>query len=249
VAIRAILFDLAETLGASGESAAGAVERCFREGEALLASEGMALPPGALRAATQKAIQDTAPRPPGYIQLPTPERLAIALATLGLQPEPWLTLRLVDVLLAWYDEAALAEPRDQHTQLAIRRLRQMRIPLGCVTNSLRPAVKLGRVLELRGLAGCFEIVVTSADVGHAKPHPAPFTRALDNLGVLARDVMFVGDSPAVDIAGAKAIGMTTVLTHQFRKVQPACEDEQPHHVIAHLHELPNYVEQQLRYAS
>lgn len=248
MATRAILFDLGETLGASGEPPAGAVDRCFREAETLLAAEGVSIVPGSLQRAVQQTMKETAPRAPSYVQLPTSERLSLALASLGVAPAPWMLPRLVEVLLSWSDETALSDSRDQETLLAIRRLRQMRMPLGCVTNSLRPAVKLARVLDIRGLAGCFEIVVTSADVGHAKPHPAPFTRALDNLGLRAQDVMFVGDSPAVDIAGAKALGMTTVLTRQFRQAEPATKEQEPDHVVEHLRQLPAYVEQQLMYA-
>ena len=49
-----------------------------------------------------------------------------------------------------------------------------------------------------------------------KPHPAIFERALEALGVRAERTLFVGDSLAVDIAGAAALGMRTCQAVWFR---------------------------------
>jgi FMN phosphatase YigB (HAD superfamily) len=44
-----------------------------------------------------------------------------------------------------------------------------------------------------------------------KPEPAIFAKCLDALGVSAADSMFVGDGSSDELAGAKSIGMRTVL--------------------------------------
>jgi FMN phosphatase YigB (HAD superfamily) len=49
-----------------------------------------------------------------------------------------------------------------------------------------------------------------------KPHPAIFQRALDALSVAAEDTLFVGDSLASDLGGAKALGMHTCQALWFR---------------------------------
>lgn len=52
----------------------------------------------------------------------------------------------------------------------------------------------------------FAAVVTSAEVGAAKPSPAPFLAALDRLGVEPARALHVGDHPK-DEEGAAAAGM------------------------------------------
>lgn len=56
----------------------------------------------------------------------------------------------------------------------------------------------------------FETVVTYEDTHHTKPHPAPFQKALDKLGVGPREAMMIGDWAERDMVGAKQLGMTTV---------------------------------------
>lgn len=56
----------------------------------------------------------------------------------------------------------------------------------------------------------FDHVVTYEDTGELKPSPAPFLRALDLLGVTAKEVLMVGDWPERDVVGASKLGMATV---------------------------------------
>lgn len=58
-----------------------------------------------------------------------------------------------------------------------------------------------------GLDGLLEVVVTSCDVGAAKPDPAVLRTALARLGGIdPRRALFIGDQPT-DEAAARAIGM------------------------------------------
>lgn len=82
---------------------------------------------------------------------------------------------------------------------------------GLVSNSIFPAPYWEPLIHQLGLAGYFDVVVSSADVGLAKPNVAPFRRALAGLGLEAHEVLFVGDTPATDIAGARAAGMRAIL--------------------------------------
>jgi putative hydrolase of the HAD superfamily len=55
----------------------------------------------------------------------------------------------------------------------------------------------------------FECVVTFGDTGERKPSPAPFRKALEQLGVLPDEALMVGDWPERDVAGASQLGMRT----------------------------------------
>ena len=56
-----------------------------------------------------------------------------------------------------------------------------------------------------------DAVVFCRDVGWRKPHPTPFRRALEMLGVTEKDAAFVGDNPVWDVEGAEAAGLLPIL--------------------------------------
>jgi putative hydrolase of the HAD superfamily len=86
------------------------------------------------------------------------------------------------------------------------------LALGVITNAATPMRLRDRELAAVGLLDYFSPVRLSAvDVGWIKPHPAIFEHALNQLGLKAEEVVFVGDNPEADIAGAKNVGMKAVL--------------------------------------
>jgi len=72
-------------------------------------------------------------------------------------------------------------------------------------------VSLHDVLEATGLAARVDVVVTSAELGAAKPDPRPFAAALAALGAAAGAALHAGDTVAEDVAGARAAGVRPVL--------------------------------------
>ena len=82
-------------------------------------------------------------------------------------------------------------------------LRDAGISLACVANW---DVSLHEELRRLGVSQIFGVVVTSADVGVAKPDPAIFAHALSTLGVDPSRGVHVGDE-SVDSEGAIAAGM------------------------------------------
>ncbi len=65
---------------------------------------------------------------------------------------------------------------------------------------------VGLYEKLGSLRSRFACVVTSAEVGAAKPDPAVFVAALERLGVAAGRALHIGDEPG-DEDGARAAGM------------------------------------------
>ena len=61
------------------------------------------------------------------------------------------------------------------------------------------------------LARRFDFILDSHVVGVEKPRPEIFRMALERAGVEAREAVFVGDSYATDIAGARTAGLRGVL--------------------------------------
>jgi HAD superfamily hydrolase (TIGR01549 family) len=67
-----------------------------------------------------------------------------------------------------------------------------------------------RLLAQDGLLEHFTATIYSGDIGHAKPRPEPFLRALQELGVRPEEALHVGDIERTDIAGALAVGMRAI---------------------------------------
>ena len=88
------------------------------------------------------------------------------------------------------------------------RLRAEGRRLGIVTAKRRATADLA-FDRLVGLEDNFDVVVTSEDTEHHKPHPEPILLALDRLGAAADEAVYVGDSP-FDIRAAKAAGVHAV---------------------------------------
>ena len=95
---------------------------------------------------------------------------------------------------------------------AVTRLRAGGFRLAVVSNS---EGTVEAMLEEVGLRSSFETVVDSWNVGVAKPDPAIFEIALRRLGLGPDEAVMVGDSPRMDVAGARAAGIRPALLDPF----------------------------------
>lgn len=95
--------------------------------------------------------------------------------------------------------------------------------LAVVTNTHHPALVPDHLLAM-GLAAHIDTVVTSVEVGWRKPHPTIYEAALGAMGVLAPDVIFVGDTRGPDYDGPRAMGMRALLIDPLQQHDIAPED-------------------------
>jgi putative hydrolase of the HAD superfamily len=132
-------------------------------------------------------------------------------------------------------EAALAavQPREGAGE-TLAALRERGLHLGIVSNI--DDDQFHPLFERIGLGPYFHAVTTSEEARSCKPHPGIYRHALGKTGgIRAEEVVFVGDSLDYDVAGAKALGMTTVLIRE--SPSPLAGGEQPDHVIEAIPEL------------
>jgi FMN hydrolase / 5-amino-6-(5-phospho-D-ribitylamino)uracil phosphatase len=93
---------------------------------------------------------------------------------------------------------------------AIRAL-ALRFKLGIVSDTgFASGQAQNRLLQQDGLLQYFSATIYSMDVGHSKPRPEPFRRALAELGISAADAIHVGDIERTDVEGALAVGMRAI---------------------------------------
>jgi putative hydrolase of the HAD superfamily len=96
------------------------------------------------------------------------------------------------------------------------------------------------MLARAGLDAVLHHWSSSEEARSCKPDPGFFLYACRKAGCQPGQVLFVGDSPEHDIAGARALGMTTVLIPEIGAEPPGkgtSRAGEPHHVIERLPQL------------
>lgn len=149
--------------------------------------------------------------------------------------------------LEWFHAAQLALVRDGFSlrpgcASVLDALRGAGIHAGIVSNIdddyLEP------MLERAGLRAHLDAWTSSEGARSCKPHRGIFEQALAKAGARAEEAVFVGDSPVHDVAGARRLGMRTILIRDgdFEVAGSTLgEVGVPHHVIEDLREIPALV--------
>jgi len=89
--------------------------------------------------------------------------------------------------------------------------------LGVVSNFAIPEC-VSKLLKKFGLKAFFDVGMISGAINKRKPSPEIFEKALEALAVDASEAVFVGDTPSMDVKGAKAVGIKTVLIQRKTSV-------------------------------
>lgn len=71
-------------------------------------------------------------------------------------------------------------------------------------------------IEAMGLSQYIDVVITSADVGWRKPHPAIYAEALRALDIDASRALFVGDNHTADFLGPRSVGIPAIFLGKTR---------------------------------
>ena len=90
---------------------------------------------------------------------------------------------------------------------SLARLKAAGLRLGVVSNS---DGRVEQALVAAGLRDFFDVVIDSALVGLEKPDPRIFRVALDALGVLPEEALYVGDLYDIDVLGAQSAGVPAI---------------------------------------
>jgi 5'-nucleotidase len=94
-----------------------------------------------------------------------------------------------------------------------------RTRIGIVTNST--TAEQTEKLAFLGLHRIVDFLVTSEEIGVAKPEPAIFRAALDRAGSLSSEAVMVGDSWAGDIVGAHGVGIRAIWFNRYGATAPS----------------------------
>lgn len=140
----------------------------------------------------------------------------------------------------WYDDAMDQQMQpDPEVNSFLTHLTEREVPWGIVTNG--PSTMQRHKCEELGLDQLAPFIVISEEVGYAKPDPRIFRDALNATGFSSPEqVVFVGDSPATDIDGARRFGMRTAWVRRGR--QFPSELPPPDHVVDSVTEVRHLID-------
>jgi putative hydrolase of the HAD superfamily len=106
----------------------------------------------------------------------------------------------------------LADRRQRHVVFpesrAVLDALQSRVKLGIITNGASDIQRAK--IEGSGLDHYFDAILVSGEEGFGKPKPEIFRLAIDRMGVDEATAVMIGDSLALDVAGAAAVGIRSV---------------------------------------
>ena len=124
------------------------------------------------------------------------------------------------------------------TQEVLRELKGRGKKLGLISDTDVVEVTAWDRCPVRSL---FDAVIFSCEVGCCKPEPRIYQLCLERLGLAAADCAYVGDGGSDELAGARAVGMTSVMiTGVIQQLWPDRIAERSRHadfVIKRLGEL------------
>ncbi len=147
-------------------------------------------------------------------------------STLGLAPDPVLQQQLIASSHRSTNWRRIL-PDTRNTLLLLKQ--QYR--LAVISNS---DGGIQEAISAAGIADCFECIIDSAHVGVEKPDPAIFRTALNAMHVQPSESIYIGDVYAIDVLGARSVGMRAILIDPFG----VC-DHQDCPRISSLFELPD----------
>ena len=145
----------------------------------------------------------------------------------------------IDALVEWYrtEKERQVEP-DIQVNAFLANLNNRQVPWGIVTNG--NAVVQRNTCRAAGIDQLAPFIIVSEEAGYAKPDPRIFRDALKATGLAApQQVVFVGDNPSTDIAGAMGFGMNTAWVRRDRQYPEGLQP--PDYVINSVSELRSVV--------
>ncbi|MGG6893740.1 HAD family hydrolase [Rhizobium sp. BR 315] len=91
---------------------------------------------------------------------------------------------------------------------ALQDLRKLGLPCAIISNG--EGIVQRKKIEVTGIADLIEFALISGELGIRKPDRQIFEMAADRLGLLSAECVFIGDNPTADVMGALNAGMSAV---------------------------------------
>jgi FMN phosphatase YigB (HAD superfamily) len=169
-----------------------------------------------------------------HIEIPARRRYEWLCDRLGM-PRDAATEQCIDGMLAthhryMHDSTVCPPERTQVVEML-----KTRYPLGLLSNFDSAATGM-KILATHGLRPYFSPIHISEAIRYRKPRREAFLHTVEAMGVAPQDVLFIGDTFALDVVGAKSVGMD-VAWFDRQKTPPDLDKAQPDYTITRLSDL------------
>ncbi|MEM1586488.1 MAG: HAD family hydrolase [Candidatus Bathyarchaeia archaeon] len=233
--IKAVLFDLFDTLLLIERMDEDIGEKCMRNVYDFISRNGVNVSYEVFRKSysdVRKQIYegpDTDLREPHFCI-----RISKTLQELGYKHDENSPL-VRGAAEAYMEEFARHIHMDADAIPILRKLRGSGYKTGIVSNFSIPE-GARKLIAVHGLEGFFDTIVISGEINRRKPSPEIFIQALNNLKVNAPKAVFIGDTPKIDIEGAKRVGMKTILIRR-KNAKISTAESKPDFIVSCLKEI------------
>ena len=169
-----------------------------------------------------------------HLEIPARRRYELLFERLSL-PRDAGAEACIDAMLAthhrYMHDATVCPSERTHVLEALKE----RYQLGLLSNFDSAATGL-KILATHGLRPYFSPIHISEAIGYRKPRREAFLQTAEAMGVAPHETLFVGDTFALDVVGAKTVGMDAAWFDR-QKTPPALDPAKPDYVITRLREL------------
>jgi FMN phosphatase YigB (HAD superfamily) len=169
-----------------------------------------------------------------HLEIPARRRYEMLCDRLGM-PQAASTERCIDAMLATHQRYMHDSTVCPPERIQVLEALQARYPLGLLSNfdSAETGMK---ILATHGLRAYFSPIHISEAIGYRKPRREAFLHTAEVMGVAPHEVLFIGDTFALDVVGAKSVGMDAAWFDR-QKTAPDLDQVQPDYTITRLIEL------------
>jgi FMN phosphatase YigB (HAD superfamily) len=168
-----------------------------------------------------------------HLEIPARRRYELLCARLGMLRDD--AEHCIDAMLSthhrYMHDSTVCPPERTQVLEAL----QARYPLGLLSNfdSAETGMK---ILATHGLRPYFSPIHISEAIGYRKPRREAFLHTAEAMGVAPQDVLFIGDTFALDVVGAKGVGMDAAWFDR-QKTPPDLVQAQPDYTITRFRDL------------
>jgi HAD superfamily hydrolase (TIGR01549 family) len=113
-----------------------------------------------------------------------------------------------------------------------------KVKVGLITNAYNGAEQRERI-RYSGLESFFDVITIAGEIGVYKPDPSLFLYALNCVDIAPGKALYIGDSVAYDVVGAKTAGMGTVLFSR----QPQSNNDIADYTVQNMEKLKGLLDQ------
>jgi putative hydrolase of the HAD superfamily len=234
--IRAVLFDLGDTLMCPAGAWGPVIERADRATVDVLCKNGLDLDCDHFHEEfTARLHQYYAERDSQQIETSTTAVLTELLAEKGHENVPPVLVRAA--LDARYRISQSNWQLVDDALATLEAIREQGCRMGIVSNA-GDNKDVFQLVEKFGIEPYFDFVLTSAACGWRKPHPRIFELALAHWGFAPAETAMVGDKLEADILGANQGGIFSIWARRYARI-PKEMDVVPDAQVESLGEIPD----------